>query len=286
MSEPPSAIVSIIVPCFNDGKYLPDAIASAQAQTYAKIEIIVADDHSTDPLTLRVISDYERKGGIVCRNPEGKKGVCAARNMAISMAKGEYVLNLDADDTIDPTFTAKAVAVLDANPDVAICGAKIRCFGLRNNDWQQPEYSYRDLVLEEYKLVSACFFRRKDWESIGGYDERLTLGKEDMIFWLDILELGGRVVVLPETLFFYRIKPYSRSAAIAGWPTDEGITAAMYALRPAIFQRHVLDFMCLCSRYRQEKAQIRCLFSWKLMAPVFRLEWFLRQKVKRLFGRV
>ena len=139
--------------------------------------------------------------------------------------------------------------------------------------------------MEECKILAASMFRRRDWERVGGYEERLTLGKEDMVFWLDLLKDGGRVVTLPEIYIHYRIKPNSMTAVTAHNSTEDEKLAAMYASRPEIFQAHALSFMCLSARYRQEKAQCTCLVSWKIMAPVFRLEWFLRQKVKRLFGR-
>jgi hypothetical protein len=59
----------------------------------------------------------------------------------------------------------------------------------------------------------------------------------------------------------------------------------MYAARPRIFQEHTLDFMELCARYRDEKARLTCLVGWKVLSPLFRLEWRIRQRVKRCFGR-
>lgn len=277
--------VSIIIPCYNDGKYLPEAIASAKRQTYPNIEIIVVDDHSTDPNTQVILLKIAESGLSVLQTPPGKKGLPAARNAGIARATGKYILPLDADDKIDPTYVSKAVAVLSNNADVAVCGSQVKFFGLHRHIWIQPGYSYEALVLEEYKLVCSCMYRRNDWERVGGYDESLILGKEDMAFWLDVLHEGGRVVILPEPLFFYRIKPHSMCAITAKAPTEQERLAALYRARPEIFRDHALGFMQLCAAYRDERARHTCLFSWKLLAPLFQLEWYLRQQVKRLFGR-
>ena len=277
--------VSIIIPCYNDGKYIREAVSSALSQTYPHIEIIIVDDYSTDPYTQTILSQLAQEGVTVIKTQSGKKGLPAARNTGIAQASGVYILPLDADDKIDASYAEKAAAVLAKHPDVTICTARVRLFGLHQKEWKQPDSDYANIVTEECKILSTSMFRRRDWERVGGYEERLTLGKEDMVFWLDLLKDGGRVVTLPEIYIHYRIKSNSMTAATAHSPAEDERQAAMYASRPEIFQAHVLNFMCLCARYRQEKARCACLFSWKLMAPVFRLEWFLRQKIKRLFGR-
>ncbi len=277
--------VSIIIPCYNDGRYLQEAIASADAQTYSNIEIIVVDDHSTDLKTQNILKKIASQNVYVLQTPPDKKGLPAARNAGIAHATGKYILPLDADDKIDPTYVSKAVAVLSNNTDVTVCGSQVKFFGLHKHIWLQSEYSYEALVQEEYKLVCSCMYRRSDWERVGGYDESLVLGKEDMAFWIDILQEGGRVVIVQEPLFFYRIKPHSMCAITAKAPTEQERLAALYSTRPDIFRDHALSFMQLCAAYRDERARRTCLFSWKLLAPIFRLEWFLRQQVKRMFGR-
>ena len=269
--------VSIIIPCFNAGHYLVESVESAMCQTWEQKEIIIVDDHSTDEQTKKELHSLSHQPGVrVLSVPHGRKGPSAARNVGIEAARGEFIFPLDADDKIDPTYISKAVVVLTSKADVVICGAKVKFFGLRNHVWDQPECTYKNLMLEEYKLVCSCLYRRKDWERVGGYDESLVF-REDMVFWIDLLEKGGEVVVLPEVLFFYRIRPRS--------PSESEKIAALYKARPDVFERYTPEFMNALAQHREEKAHRECLISWKLLSPVLKLEWTLRQKVKRLFGR-
>ncbi|MDR2075668.1 MAG: glycosyltransferase family 2 protein [Desulfovibrio sp.] len=277
--------VSVVIPCYNDGKYLPEAVASVKAQTYPELEIVIVDDHSTAQDTQDILSAMKQAGCTVLTAPEGKKGAAAARNAGIARATGDFILPLDADDKIDPTYIDKAVAAFKADPALVICGCGVRFFGLRGHAFAQPPLTLTALILEDYKLVASCLYRKSDWERVGGYDESLALGKEDMIFWLDLLEAGGGVAVLPEELFFYRIRPRSITAEVRGAPTEREKLTAMYQARPELFHRHTIDFMDALARRRAESARRECLFSWKLLAPVFKMEWFLRQCAKRVLGR-
>ena len=277
--------VSIIIPCFNAGHYLVESVESARRQTWEQKEIIIVDDHSTDEQTKKELHSLSHQPGVrVLSVPHGRKGPSAARNVGIEAARGEFIFPLDADDKIDPTYISKAVAVLANKADVVICGAKVKFFGLRNHVWNQPECTYKNLLLEEYKLVCSCLYRRKDWERVGGYDESLVF-REDMVFWIDLLEQGGEVVVLPEVLFFYRIRPRSLTSSIKGSPSESEKIAALYKARPDVFERYTPEFMNALAQHREEKAHRECLISWKIASPVLKLEWALRQKVKRLFGR-
>lgn len=280
-----SPLLSIIIPCYNDGAYVEEAVASAKAQRHPNTELIVVDDHSTEASTVEVLRRLAGQGVRVIRTRPGSKGLPAARNTGIAVARGVYILPLDADDKIHPDYGARAVALMEACADTRICTARVRFFGLRHCTWPQPECSYTNIVTEECKVVVTSVFRRADWERVGGYDETLTLGKEDMVFWLDILADGGQVATLPEEYIYYRVRPHSLTARTRDNSSEETELRAMLARRPDIFRAHVGDFMHLCARYREEKAHLVCLISWKCLCPLFQLEWWLRQKVKKVFGR-
>jgi glycosyltransferase involved in cell wall biosynthesis len=158
--------VPIVIPCYNDGRYLIDAVKSAQAQAYPNVKIIVVDDHSMDQATLGVFEILQGRGMIVLKTRDGAKGLPAARNSGIAEASGKYILPLDSDDRIDPAYVEKAVAVLEAQPDAGICYCRARFFGLKQGEWNLPPYSWERL-LSKNVIFAMAMFRKTDWERVG-----------------------------------------------------------------------------------------------------------------------
>ncbi|MGB5685977.1 MAG: hypothetical protein WBM35_09205, partial [Candidatus Electrothrix sp.] len=106
---------------------------------------------------------------------------------------------------IGPTYLEQAVQLLDADPDVGIVYCKARFFGDRNSEWQLPEYSLEEMLLNNV-IFCTSFFRRADWETVGGFDPAMIYGWEDYDFWLSLIERGRQVKRIPEILFYYRIR--------------------------------------------------------------------------------
>lgn len=277
--------VSIIIPCYNDGKYLPEAIASAKLQTYPNIEIVIVDDHSNDAETQSKLSALAGQPGIqVLSVPNGRKGLAAARNLGIQYACGEYILPLDADDTIEPSYSEKAVAVLDANPDIGICYCRADLFGLKRGPWRLPPYSPEAMLLENM-IFATAFFRRSAWEDIGGYDESLTLGFEDHAFWLALFEQGAKVHMLDEVLFHYRIKPNSMIAQMAQDNRAERAKLMVVQAHRPIYERNVDKIYLAWLRLRKEQNRLGLSMLYRVGKPLIEYELALRQLIKRLLGR-
>ena len=200
--------VSVITPCYNDGQYLNDAIRSVREQTYPNIEIVVIDDGSDDPETLNVL-DALPSDIVVLHTQHARPA--GARNYGIANCTGTYILPLDADDQIEPTYIEKAVAVLDQNPSCGIVYCEADLFGEKHGKWDLPEYSFENFLLDNIIFVTSLF-RKSDWEQVGGFNTNMKAGMEDYDFWLSILALGRTVHQFPETLFHYRIKKDSRTS--------------------------------------------------------------------------
>lgn len=277
-------IVSIIIPCFNDGKYLPEAVASAQAQTYPHIEILVVDDHSTEPATKAAFAAIRERGIPVLTTPDGKKGLPAARNTAIAAAKGKYILPLDADDKIAPTYVEKCVATLESKPHIGICYCQAKRFGLKKGAWPLPPYSWAEMLTGNV-IFATAMFRKADWQRVDGYDETMVRGFEDYSFWLNLINLGYGVEQLNEKLFYYRIKPKSLVASMNGNDNYEHALMDVFKSCEPIFKQHTVELFFATHKLKRERESFSCLLSWKLLSPVFRLEWFVRQIIKRIVGR-
>lgn len=193
--------VSVIIPCYNLGKYIKEAIDSVSAQTFQDFEIIVVNDGSTDAETNQIINglDNSRIKVITTEN----HGLASARNNGIAAAAGDYILPLDADDKIAPAYLEKAVKYLDEDTELGIVYCEADFFGEENFKWDLPDYELSKILLDNLIFASA-FFRKKDWEAIGGYKQAMIFGWEDYDFWLSIIELERKVCRIPETLFYYR----------------------------------------------------------------------------------
>lgn len=218
--------VSVIVPCYNQGIYLDEAIESVLAQTYPNFEIIIVDDGSDDPTTIEILRDYRRERTRVIRTEN--RGVVNARNTAIARARGKYILPLDADDRIGDTYLEKAVKIFDDNPAIGIVYCEAEFFGERQGKWELPPYRFPDILIRNAIFCSG-FFRKADWQKISGYNPNMIDGWEDYDFWLSIIETGSEIYRIPEILFYYRQRKYSRS-------TDTNSRAI--AIHARIFHNH------------------------------------------------
>ena len=217
------ARVSVIIPCFNAGHTLGEAIESALAQTHDDVEIVVVDDGSTDADTRELLAHATWPRTRIVHQENA--GPAAARNTAIRNSVGEFILPLDADDTIEPTYVEKAVAAMEADPRVGIVYCKAMRFGAENGPWGLPAYSLRELVIDNVIFVTSLF-RRADWDRVNGFNQALRHGVEDYEFWVKIVGLGREVVQLDEYLFNYRIQETSRTTSFSA---DRSAMVASYA---------------------------------------------------------
>ncbi len=204
-----SVKVSVIIPTYNDGEYLPETIASLKEQTFEDFEVIVIDDASTDPKSLDILDKLQAEGYTVIRLQKNS-GPSVARNRGIEIAKGAYILPLDADDKIAPTYLEKAAKILDTQEQVGIVYCKAELFGAKSGEWELPPFRFPDILVGNM-IFATAMYRKSDWEKTGGYRENMRHGNEDYDFWLSLIELGREVYRIPETLFYYRIKENSRT---------------------------------------------------------------------------
>lgn len=213
MTHPPASRpkVSVVVPCFNQGEFIDEAVESVLRQTYDDFQVIVVDDGSTDPGTAERLASYRRPRTTVIRTPN--QGLAAARNTGIRHGAGAYILPLDADNRLRPEYLERAVEVLDRLPEVGIVYANAVFFGDRAGPWEAPDFDLHRLLYGNF--IDACaVFRRSVWSECGGYDPGIPrqLGYEDWDLWLSAAEMGWRFHRIAETLFEYRVRADSMVA--------------------------------------------------------------------------
>jgi glycosyltransferase involved in cell wall biosynthesis len=189
-------VVSIIIPCYNYARYLGEAIESALSQTYSPVEIIVVDDGSTDE-TQEVAARYPVQL-VVQQN----QGLSASTNNGVSASHGEFVMRLDADDVLYPTFVEETVATLQQHPEASLAHTAAEFFGTHTG--QVPFVPFDIESMAQGAMVTCTsLFRRSAWDQVGGLDRRMVLC-EDWDLWLTFAENGMRGVMVQKPLWGYR----------------------------------------------------------------------------------
>ena len=237
MSIHNNPLVSVVMPCYNDGKYIGEAIESLKAQTYSPVELIVVDDGSDDEQTKKLLSEIDFPQFKLIRTERSYPA--AARNKGAEHAAGKYLLPLDADDRIEPLYIEKAVEVLEKQENVGAVYCHANCFGEKTGAWQLPEYEINEMLIDNIVFVTALI-RKETWEEIGGFDETFVDGLEDYDFFLSLIEKNWTIVQLPDYLFNYRIKSKSRSTQFAQSRNAISETYRhLYNKHLKLYQRHI-----------------------------------------------
>jgi glycosyltransferase involved in cell wall biosynthesis len=193
-------LLSVIIPCYNYGQYIQDALRSIQSQTFQDFEIIVVDDGSTDNVTLTVLDQLKQEDLKVIRLEN--LGLAQSRNRGISIAKGKYVCCLDADDTLEPTYFEKCLCLMESNPGISFAYSHLITFGDEHKVRLAEPFNLR-LLINYNHLHATGIFRRDAWETVAGYDPLMS-GYEDWDFWIRLGKAGFRGRLVPEVLFNYR----------------------------------------------------------------------------------
>ena len=193
--------VSVVVPCYNGGRFIDDLLACLDAQTFRDFELIVVDDGSTDETPAKLVSlDPSIQ---VVRQTNAGPG--AARNTGFRKARAKLIFIMDCDDTIEPTFLAETVAALAVmNADSGFAFTHERKIGHR----QQINRCYFKLFDQLFiNRVPCCMVvRREAWEAVGGFDASMRDGYEDWEFTIRLGRAGYGGLAVPKVLFNYRTR--------------------------------------------------------------------------------
>lgn len=196
--KPPT--ISCIVPCFNSSAYVAEALDSIFAQTHRPIEVIVADDGSTDG-TLDLVRRYPEV--IVVTQPES--GPAATRNLGLRRASGELVAFLDADDLWHPEKLARQYQCFVDDPELQYCVTHARMFWSADLDGERDRLAEgpRGGAVPGY-ATTTLLARRSLFDSIGAFDDSLRFG--DAVEWfIRASERKVRMRLLEEVLTFHRM---------------------------------------------------------------------------------
>ena len=206
----PPPVVSVVVPCWNEGTMLLDAIASVRLCRGDDLELVVADDGSTDALTRRLLDQLSQRGVKIVRLD--RHNASYARNQALATTRGRYVLPLDADNLLRPGFTTAAAGILDSQPEVGVVYCDAARFGDAEGRWEIGPPDIDRLVRGNY-IDNCSVVRRQTLEECGGWDETAEI-LADWDLWLGVAERGWRFHYLAEIGYDYRVRSDSLGTRI------------------------------------------------------------------------
>jgi len=228
-------LVDVVVPCFNDGAYLLEALSSLGSERGHGEGVIIVNDGSTDAHTLDVLAGLRMRGFRVI--DQENRGLSAARNAGWRLCTAPCVLFLDADNKVDPTLLGKATAKMDREPSVAVVYSDKLEFGGREGIVEQPEVTLGHLLIGN--TIDACaVVRREVLEALGGYDERMRDGYEDWELWIRAMAAGHGFRRIPEPLFSYRVREGSLVSRAAQPDIRASIVAYVARKHEALFVQH------------------------------------------------
>ena len=212
------SLISCIVPVFNGERYLKEALDSIRAQTYRPLEIIVADDGSTDATAAIAAGS----GAEVRYLFQPNAGPSSTRNLGLGAARGEFVAFLDHDDLWHPEKLARQMARFQARPDLDVCVTHVR------NVWS-PELGEEAARSREHHrlaqalpgyVTSTLLVRRTLFEEVGKFSPTLQHA-DDTEWFLRVAEHRAVMELLPDVLAYRRLHRENLSRRLAAASRDE-----------------------------------------------------------------
>lgn len=198
--------VSVIIPCYNSGKYLGDAlqsVAASQNPSGYTYEVIIVDDGSKCPETLEMLAGLNPTLYTVVH--QENKGPGGARNTGVKIARGKYILFLDSDNKIRDKFIPIGIKLLETTDDDIVYG-KPAFFGATTVPrFKTGEFNMESMLVTNH--IDMCsMIRKTSFDAIGGFDEdRNLIAFEDWDLWIRAGAAGYKFHFVNEVLFDYRI---------------------------------------------------------------------------------
>lgn len=224
--------VSVIIPCYNVENTINETLDSVLSQTYKNIEIVVIDDGSSDG-TSKIIQSYADKFGHITVIVQENKGLPASRNVGVEAAHGSYLVFLDGDDKLHPSYIEKCYEKFRAEPQLDLVYTLTELFEAQTGLFALAAYSYGQLLVENC-IPATAMIKASQFRGVGMYDVSLNL-LEDWELWIRYLHQFPNVFQIQEPLFFYR-KRWSKDSM-----TDKNVESR-YALsqevRLKIYRKH------------------------------------------------
>lgn len=279
------AKVSIVIPCYNQGKFLREAIQSVMEQDYPDKEIIVVNDGSADN-TREVALSF---GNAIIYIEQANKGAASARNTGIRVSRGEYIAFLDADDICLPGRLKVEAEILDQHPEVGLVASDAylideagNILGLKSSVSGSPRNprNFRWETVEYCATTSTVMVRKKCFDAVDYFDERLW-GGEDWLAWVRIAH-DFSMVYLNKPTICYRVHALNVTKNVDfinqqnRMASHLAITWERFPTYPAFFKAKLLYYRFATAWHVEPKRRVFGYFFRALMTDPTQLLYGLR----------
>jgi glycosyltransferase involved in cell wall biosynthesis len=255
--------VTVVIPCFNQARFLPAAVASVRAQHHQSVECVVVNDGSTDD-TAFVASGL----GVRVVEQPGNTGVSEARNAGLAAARTELVVFLDADDELLPEATALAAGALVSDPKSAAIVGRCQVMDVNGrrlpslHNHVDPSNLYEQWLAQNFVWTpGAAMFRRRALEEIGGFPSGLGWAADYAVYLR--LARTGRVRFIADELVRYRQHPSSMSSD----------PASMLRATLAVLRREQREAPASLRRSFSRGRRSWCAWYGEQIVERFRADW-------------
>ena len=220
--------VTVVIPCFNHGRFLLGSVERALGQQGGPPKVIVVDDGSTDQANERALAELPDGVRLIRQQ---NAGVSAARNAGFENSDSELLLMVDADDRLTLDALDVLRPPLEANPDVGYCYGLMKLIGAWSGVLRFPDFDPYILLHRSIAGAQLGLVRRRCWEDAGGFDPAID-GYEDWDFCLSALERGWRGLQINRVTHEYR-KVFTRLDVVLS-PVLTHTTPAIGHLSPTL----------------------------------------------------
>lgn len=198
--------ISIVLPVYNSTKYIDECLSSILKQTFEDFEIIIIDDGSTDDSLIKIGNHNDDRINVI----QNKHNYIESLNIGMSVAKGKYIVRMDADDIMMPNRLEIQHQYMETHPNIDICGSSYELIGAKSRVIQHKlvqEQIISALILYN-PICHPSIIMRKDLVKLFSdrnvYNKKYLYG-EDYKLWTDLAKKGCQFAVLPDILLKYRI---------------------------------------------------------------------------------
>lgn len=259
-------LISVIIPAYNVEDYIEKSVNSILGQELVNLEVLIADDCSSDSTRTIIDKLKEKDERIKTFHNEKNLGVVATRNKLIKQAEGEYIATQDADDWSHPQRLKKQLALFEKFPDLGACGTQMIKTTDDAKELYRSQYptSYEEILTKVTTVPWQCpslMVRRAFIVSLGGYNEFFArVGNED-VYLISILVLNHKFLNTKDHLYYYRYNPNSLTKTYI--PNN---LKQQYI--PRITQKLVVQYRESGSNWLEEKdMEALAVFEAELAAP-------------------